>query len=326
MQMVPPRTRQNAPMQRSSAWVIGIALVILAAVVGFLLFSNQSEAEPSASPSAATSLAPSASAAASASLAADLLERRWNVLFVGTDHSAEREAQGLPVNSDAIMLVSLSADQSELTLVSLPRDTVDVPLPDGGTYSGKINGLYVEQGIDVLRAAMEGVFGVPIDAHVVLDMDDMAALIDAVGGVDVNPPEALNDDVFTGLHLEAGPQELDAATALLYVRTRIDEDYGRMRRHQEVFGSLIERLTDPDRDLELGGLLDGFQSLETDLPLDQVPTLLELARRAREAEVTNLVVEPPLITFEGDRGDGRGYVLEADFDAIREEVQTLIGD
>jgi LCP family protein required for cell wall assembly len=315
-------------MQRSSAWVIGIALLVLAAVVGFLLFSNQPEAEPGGSPSAPASAPPSASAseAASASLAADLLERRWNVLFVGIDHSAEREAQGLPVNSDAIMLVSLSADQSQLTLVSLPRDTVDVPLPDGSTYGAKINGLYAEQGIDALRAAMEGVFGVPIDAHVALDMDDMAALIESVGGVDVNPPEPLNDDVFTGLHLEAGPQELDAPTAMLYVRTRIDEDYGRMRRHQEVFVSLIERLTDPDRDVDLSGLLDGFQSLETDLPLDQVPTLLELANRAREAEVTNFVIEPPLITFEGDRDDGRGYVLEADFDAIRDEVQALIGD
>ncbi len=313
-------------MQRSSApWIIGIAVLVLAAIIGFLLFSNRG-AEPSPSPLASAPGSASALPSASASLAADLLERRWNVLFVGIDHSAEREAQGLPVNSDAIMLVSLSADQSALTLVSLPRDTVDVPLPDGGTYTGKINGLFAEQGIEGLRGAMEGVFGVPIDAHVVLDMDDMAALIDAVGGVDVNPPEPLNDDVFTGLHLEAGPQELDAATAMLYVRTRIDEDYGRMRRHQEVIVSLIERLTDPDRDIDMSSLLEGFQSLDTDLPLDQLPTLLELARRGREAEVTNLVIEPPLITREGDQGDGRGYVLEADFDAIRSEVQALIGD
>ena len=314
-------------MQRSSAsWVIGIAVLILAVVIGFLLFSGGTPAEPSTSPSPPASASESASPSASASLNAELLERRWTVLFVGLDHSAEREAMGLPVNSDAIMLASLSADQSQLTLVSLPRDTVDVPLPDGGTYGGKINGLYAEQGIDVLRAAMEGVFGVPIHAHLVLDMDDMAALIESVGGVDVNPPEPLNDDVFTGLHLEAGPQELDAATALLYLRTRIDMDYGRMRRHQEVFVSLIERLTDPDRDIDFSVMLGRFQSLETDLPLDELPTLLELARRAREAEVTNLVIEPPLITFEGDRGDGRGYVLEADFDAIRSEVQALIAD
>ena len=315
---------QNAPMQRSSAWaIIGVAVLVAAAVLAFILFSNRPPAEPpAASPSASASVAPSASA----SLESDLLDRRWTVLFVGTDHSAEREAMGLPVNSDAILLVSLSADQSRLSLVSLPRDTVGVPLPDGGTYEPKINELYVDEGVDALRGAVETALGVPIDAHFVLDMDDMAALIDSVAGVDVNPPDALADDVYTGLHLDAGPQELDAPTALLYLRTRIDTDYGRMGRHQEVIVSLVERLTDPERSIDLEPLLDGFDSLETDLPLDDLETLLELARRARDAEVANLVIEPPLITFEGDRNDGRGYVLEADFDAIRAEVQALIGD
>lgn len=317
-------------MQRSTAWwVIGVAVLILAAVLGFLLLSNRPAAPaPSSSPSSSPSVQPSESVApsASASLAAELLERRWTVLFVGTDHSAEREEQGLPVNSDAIMVASLSADQSQLTLVSLPRDTVGVPLPDGGTHDAKINELYVEEGIEALRGAVGTALGVEIDAHFVLDMDDMTALIESVGGVDVNPPEPIADDVFIGIHLEAGPQELDAPTAMLYLRTRIDTDYGRMRRHQEVIASLVERLTDPERSPDLGALLDGFESLETDLPTDELDTLLELARRAREAEVANLVIEPPLITFEGDRNDGLGYILEADFEAIQAEVDALIGE
>jgi polyisoprenyl-teichoic acid--peptidoglycan teichoic acid transferase len=309
-------------MQRSSAgWIIGVAVVVLVAVIGFLLLSNRPTAEPGASPSPSASVA----ASASASVAADLLERRWTVLFVGTDHNAEREAAGEPINADSLMLVSLSADQSALTLVSLPRDTVDVPLPDGGTYEGKINELYSEQGIESLRGAMETLFGVPIDAHVVLDMDDVAALVEAAGGVDVNPPSPLADPI-VDLDLEAGPQELDAATALGYVRTRVDEDYGRMGRQQEVIVSLVERLTDPDAGIDLRPLLDGLDSLETDLPLDELDALMELGRRAGDAEVTNLLIEPPLITFEGDRNDGRGYVLEADVDAIRTEVQSLIGD
>jgi hypothetical protein len=74
-------------------------------------------------------------------------------------------------------------------------------------------------------------------------------------------------------------------------------------------------------------VIDGLESLETDLPLDQLPTLLELARRGTEAEVHELVIGPPdLITFEGDRNDGRGYILEADVEAIRAEVQGLIGE
>ena len=320
MAMMPPATGQNAPMQRSSAgWIIGVAVVVLVAVIGFLLFANRQTADPGASPS------PPASVAALASVAADMLERRWTVLFVGTDHNAEREAAGEPINADSLMLASLSADQSALSLISLPRDTVDVPLPDGGTYEGKINELYRDEGIEALRGAMETLFDVPIDAHVVLDMDDVEALVEAAGGVDVNPPSPLADPI-VDLDLDAGPQELDAATALGYVRTRVDEDYGRMGRQQEVIVSLVGRLTDPDAGIDLRPLLDGLESLETDLPLDDLETLMELGRRAGDGEVTNLIIESPLITFEGDREDGRGYVLEADFEAIRAEVEALIGD
>lgn len=312
------------PMQRSSAILIGLVIVVLAAIIGFFVFSS-SESPPGSSPSAGASASQVPSAVASASLDAELLDRRWTVLYVGTDLNDGREANGDPVNTDALMLVSLSADQSRLTLVSLPRDTVDVPLADGSTWDGKINSLYRERGIEELVGAMETLYGVPIDAHVALDMDDFSRLVDAVGGITVAPPAPLVDPI-VDLDLAAGEQELDGTTTLSYVRTRVDQDYGRMGRQQEVLVALVSRLVDPETDLDLRDALDSFDSLETDLPLDQLATLLELARRASGAEVDYMLIEPPLITFEGDRGDGRGYVLEPDIDAIRAEVQGLIGE
>ena len=309
-------------MQRTSAIVLGIAAIVAVAVIAFLLMSRQ-PGEPTAS--ATPEPTDSAEPTASATLNADLLERRWTVLYVGTDANARREADGEPVNADALMLVSLSADQSELTLVSLPRDTVDVPLPDGGVYPRKINGLYAEGGTDGLVGAMETLYGVAVDAHVVMDMDDFAALVTAVDGVEVSPPSPLADPK-VDLDLQAGPQELDPAQTLGYVRTRVDKDYGRMGRQQEVLLQLVERLVDPETDIDLAALIEVLDSLETDVPLDQLPTLIELARRASDAEVQTLVIEPPLITFEGDRSDGRGYILEADVEAIRAEVQELIGE
>lgn len=310
-------------MQRSAAVVIGLALVVLAAVIGFLLLSSSDPPPARPSPSESPSAEPSASA--SASLNADLLDRRWTVLYVGTDVNSTREGRNEPVNTDALMLISLSADQSELTLVSLPRDTVDVPLADGGTYDGKINGLYLAEGIEALVGAMEALYGVPIDAHAVLDMDDFSRLVDAAGGIEVSPPDPIVDPI-VNLDLPAGDQELDGPTTLGYVRTRIDQDYGRMGRQQEVVVALLDRLLDPETDLDVREALDSFDSLETDLPLDDLPTLLELARRAADADVREVLVEPPLITFEGDRNDGRGYVLEPDVEGIRAEVQGLIGE
>jgi LCP family protein required for cell wall assembly len=316
----------NGAMQRNATLLIGLAVVVLAVVGGFLLFSRPAaDPEPSAAASAPVTSAPP-SVEPSAELDGELLDRRWTVLFIGTDLNASRENDPAFVpNADALLLVSLSADQSELTLVSLPRDTVDAPLPDGGTWPRKINALYAEQGADGLVGAMEALYDVPIDGHLVLDMDDFTAMVDAVGGVEVSPPEPLTDPK-VDLDLEAGPQEIDAATANGYVRTRVDQDYGRMGRQQEVLVQLVQRLTDPERDVDLPALIESLDSLETDLPLEEFPTLLELARRAAEASVNRVLIEPPLIVFEGDRNDGRGYVLEPDVEAIRAEVQGLIGE
>ena len=309
-------------MQRNAGILIGLAVVVVAIIIGFLLFSSSgTPPASSASPIASGSARPSASS----SLNAELLDRRWTVLYVGTDLNDTREGDGAAPNTDALMLASLSADQSQLTLISLPRDTVDVPLADGSTWGEKINSLYVRSGIEELVGAMETLYGVPIDAHVVLDMDDFARLVDAAGGIPVSPPDPLVDPI-VNLDLPAGDQELDGQTTLSYVRTRVDEDYGRMGRQQEVSVALVRKFVDPETDLNLREVLDSLESLETDLPLDDLPTLLELARRATDAEVQNVLIRPPLITFEGDRGDGRGYVLEPDVDAIRAEVQGLIGD
>jgi len=296
---------------------------VIAILIVALLAACSADASPS--PTVAPTPEPTPSASAEPSFAAELLDRRWTVLYIGNDHNEARETRDEPMNTDALMLVSLSADQSELTLVSLPRDTVDVPLADGSTWERKINALYRQEGMEALVGAIESLYGVPIDAHVMLDMDDFTALVDAVGTIEVSPEAPLVDPQ-VDLDIPAGPQEIDAATANAYVRTRVDQDYGRMGRQQEVLLALVAGLIEPDADVDVSALLDGLESLETDLPLDELPTLLELARRAADADVQRLVIGPPLITFEGDRGDGRGYILEPDVDAIRAEVQALIGE
>ena len=294
-----------------------------AVAIGLLLGSCSAD-EPAASSTGPT-VEPTPEATPSPTLSAELMDRRWTILYVGIDRNAHREAADEPINTDALMLVSLSAGQSELSLVSLPRDTVDVPLADGTTYPRKINALYADQGMDALVGAMETLYGTEIDGHVLLDMDDFASLVDSVDGVEVSPEDPIQDQV-VGLDLEAGTQTLDAEQTLGYVRTRVDMDYGRMGRQQEVVQDLVHRLTDPDREIDMAALLDGLDSLETDLPLEQLPTLMELARRAGDADVSGLVIQPPLIVFEGDKGDGRGYILQPDVEAIRAEVQELIGD
>jgi polyisoprenyl-teichoic acid--peptidoglycan teichoic acid transferase len=315
-----PRSDASVSNGRRSA-VLGVvlALAVLAVILAFVIL-NAKQPGPQASPSA------SVSASASPSLNQELLGKRLTVLVIGTDSSHVRRSQGLnTINTDSMIVASISADQSKVALVSLPRDTVDIPLPDGTTWTSKVNGIEAAKGVDALVGAASELFGVPIDGYVQVDMDGLVALVDAVGGVKVNPAEPLTDPKVS-LSIPAGEQLLDGATALKYVRTRVDTDYGRDARQQEVVLELVARLVSPQTDLDVRQLLHGLDSLETDLPLNDLPTLLEIARRAQSATVTRQVLKPPqFITFEGDRGDGRGYILEPDVETIRAYVKEQIG-
>lgn len=309
-------------MSRTIALLLVAAIVVLGVIAFFVLSGGEPPPEPSPSPS--PTAIPTVEPSPTVALNQELLNSRLTVLLVGLDLNAERRAPGVAGNTDALMLASVSADQSQVVLVSLPRDTVDVPFPDGTIWSAKINGLFAERGIEGLVGAMGTLYGVPIDGYVTIDMDDFASLVDAVEGVTVNPPQPLSDPPI-GLDLQPGEQELDGPTVLSYVRTRIDQDYGRMGRQQEVITDLVARLVDPETDVDLSQLLDALDSLETDLPLEDLPTLVEIARRARDASVERVLVQPPtMIVQEGDLGDGRGYVLVPNVEAIRAAVIALI--
>jgi LCP family protein required for cell wall assembly len=296
----------------------GAAAVVAGGVVGFLLFGPK---QPQAS------VTPTPTTLPSPTFNADLLNKRLTVLLLGLDINEPRRNRGSGENSDTIMLASINADQSEVTLISVPRDTVDVPLPDGSTWTQKINAIYSVNGPQGMMEAMEGLLEVEVDAYVQIDMDDFRVLIDAVGGVRVNPKAPLVDR-HLHLRMRAGRQLVDGETALDYVRTRFDTDYARAARQQEVILKLVSGLIGPEADIDITQLLDGLVSFETDLPLDEMPTLIELARRAQNADVTMQVFNPQdgFVVREGDFGDGRGYVIIPDIQAMRAFAAEHLAD
>ncbi|MDQ3996783.1 MAG: LCP family protein, partial [Gemmatimonadota bacterium] len=211
---------------------------------------------PQPEPSATEEPAPSEPA-----LNDELLGSRLTVLVIGLDRDEERASLGQPVNSDSLMLASVSADQEEVAVVSLPRDTVDLPQPDGSTWPGKVNEIYAGEGADALVATFEATFEVDVDHYVAVDMDDFVTLVDAAGGVEVEVDERLEDPGF-GFVVEAGEQHLEGRDVLHYVQTRVDSDHGRSARQQQVLLELVGALVDPEAEVDLEELVDGLESLE----------------------------------------------------------------
>lgn len=247
------------------------------------------------------------------------------VLVLGTDNNDIRRAQGFIENTDALLLVSIDAAHEQISMLSLPRDTVDVPLAGGGTWTDKINALRTLHGYGVMVGAFETLFGVAIDYYVEIDMADFGHLVNAVGGIDIVNAYRLYDPAI-GLDLPAGPAHLNGNGAARYVRTRMDMDYARAGRAQQVLVALVRKFVDPATELDPFAFLMGLESLRTDIPPDKFPTFVELARRARDATVVGEVMGPPRFAlFQGYDG-ARGWVMIPNIPEMRAYARSVMSD
>ncbi len=254
-----------------------------------------------------------------------LLTSRVTVLVVGTDSNEDRASRGLAVNTDSMLVASIDPDQEQISVVALPRDTVDVPLGNGQTYVGKVNSIYRTYDIDTLQRALSTLYGIPIDYHVEINMSDFGRLVAAIGGIDVTVTQGIYDDHLK-FYLDPGTYNLGPNDAGRYVRSRHSAggDYGRGQRQMDVLVQIVRKATDPGRDLNLRAIYEAFTSIKTDIPLAKLPTFVELARRSRDAVVVTQVLRPPrFAVFEGIDG-ARGWVMIPNIPAMRSFVQALM--
>ena len=177
---------------------------------------------------------------------------RFTVLLLGSDHRKGIAGE----RTDAIIVATMDPILGKVTMVSLPRDTVNVPIAPGQAYSDKINTLYFDLlgsggkrkvALGKLRERLSYAFDTEIDRAALVDFDGLTRLIDSIGGVDVRLKEALVDPSMhigeKGLRLKAGRQHLDGKEALAYSRSRhTTTDYDRARRQQQVISAAAAKV------------------------------------------------------------------------------------
>lgn len=177
-----------------------------------------------------------------------------DIVIMGVD---ARPGEGYLTRADSIMLLNVAPGRLRVSLLSIPRD-VFIQVPGYGEQ--RINTINVlgEQeapgsGPALLKASLRESFGVSVERYVRLDFEGFVAVIDAVGGVDIDVPKLIVDyeyptadgGVMT-VRFEPGRQHMDGERALQYARTRHqDDDYQRAARQQQVLDALLHRLTDP---------------------------------------------------------------------------------
>ena len=138
----------------------------------------------------------------------------------------------------------------EVTLISIPRDT-QVTIGNHGTQ--KINAAYAFGGPSGAIDAVSKLAGVPINHYAEIDFDGFKAVVDPLGGITVNVPMEINDDMAGG-HVDAGEQALNGEQALILCRSRHnydnvgdgDGDFIRAANQRMVISTIMKKLMDSD--------------------------------------------------------------------------------
>ena len=149
-------------------------------------------------------------------------------------------------NTDTIMVGCYDVPNGQLDVLSIYRDTlVDVPWE-----IKKINSVYNNTGMEGLLEEVRDLIGYIPDYYFVMEMDIVAQLVDAMGGVDYDVPYDMHyDDPTQDLHIhyDAGMQHLTGEDAVKVLRWRQNNsgpslsvgDVGRVEVQQSFMKAMI---------------------------------------------------------------------------------------
>lgn len=130
------------------------------------------------------------------------------VLLVGND---SRPGVG-GARGDALHVVGVNPKRHEASMINIPRDTC---------WNGDKINVGNTRGPRAQADAVSGLTGVPVDYVIDVDFAGFMALVDGVGGVEVNVPVAMSDS-YTGAYFPAGRMRMNGGQALAFARNRHD--------------------------------------------------------------------------------------------------------
>jgi LCP family protein required for cell wall assembly len=178
------------------------------------------------------------------------------VLLLGTDHSTAAARAG-DNHTDSIQVIRTDPGRNRISYLSIPRDLrVNIP---GNGYA-KVNAAYQIGGAALAIRTIQGL-GIPVNHVAVIDLSRFPALIDAVGGVDINVPRPILSKFdcpygsnarcarWPGWHFAKGVQHMNGKRARIYSRVRknllnpADTDISRSARQQQVMTALTHKMT-----------------------------------------------------------------------------------
>jgi LCP family protein required for cell wall assembly len=201
------------------------------------------------------------------------------------------ESGGFNVGTDVIMALVADNSKGEITLTFLPRDT-GVASSDNGPIDKKLSqiGSLDDDAMTSLQTEAGKILGLEFDYYVRIDMASFEALVDAIGGIEMEIPAGglYYRDPFQNLQIELEPglQLLNGKKALELARYRAtysNGDLDRINVQEQLIKSAYGKLL-ASKDVEtaktlLKILIDGTS---TNMSLDDIPAFMEMFKSLRQ--------------------------------------------
>ena len=257
-----------------------------------------------------------------------------NILLLGSDGrdnkeniklgGARQDADRKPL-ADVQMLLHVSADRTNMSVISIPRDT-RVPIPkctdphDGKVYpqtTAAINQSLQHGGPGCTLATWQELTGIYIDHFMMVDFSGVVEMADAIGGV----PVCVDKNIYShdrkghgsGLRLTEGTHSVKGVQALQWLRTRYgfedNTDIGRAKAQHMYMNSMVRQLKAGTKLTNPGQLRDlaeaATAALTVDDGLGSVKKLYDLGGDLQRVPTKRIT----MVTMPWQYGPGESYVM-----------------
>jgi LCP family protein required for cell wall assembly len=273
-------------------------------------------------------------------------DERMTILLIGSDRGYGRRG----ARADSINVATVDLKTGRVALFGIPRNVAQTPLGEktakalGKTvYPDIINSLYTagwqhpelapeggDPGAEAVRETASLILGIPIDYYAVVDMMGLVDMVDALGGVTVRLSKPMNITYApleeggekVSYHFPAGVQHFDGLEALAFARNRSDsDDYSRMARQRCILMALLDQSGVAELTLRFPKIASAIKkNLNTDIPIDALPTLIRLRSKLNTEEMISVGFVPP--DYVSGRTPERYPIL--DLAKVKQTVRTIL--
>ena len=246
------------------------------------------------------------------------------MLLLGVDHSEGRDEQGESIyRTDTMILARIDPGNKKITLISIHRDS----LVDLGEYGQqKINAAYAFGGPSLAVQTVEEYTGIDISHYAEIDFEGLEAVVDSIGGIEVNLPIAISDPGYTDLELPAGRQVVDGETALNICRCRhAYDDYGdgdsyRSANQRMVIQAILRKVMSSDAVTIANTVTALAEHVTCDMTVSELTTLATSFAGINVSEDVYSGMDPT--TSEFINGGWYEYLDEEAWAVMRERIEA----